>query len=54
MPRSTLLRAGRRRFASKHVDLVAKYQDLGFTPCAGVEQPNERAAKQPEEIDHRA
>jgi len=51
--RSTLLRAGLRRLAPKHVDLVAKNQNFGFTPCAGPEQPNERAAKQSEKIDHR-
>jgi len=34
-----------------NVDLVAKNQNFGFTPCAGPEQPNERAAKQSEKID---
>ena len=42
-----------RRFAPKYIDLVAKNQDLRFTPCAGAQQPNERSTKQPERLNHR-
>jgi hypothetical protein len=41
------------RLAPEHVDLVAKNQDLGFTPCARPEQPNECAKKQSEQSNHR-
>jgi hypothetical protein len=41
------------RLAPKHVFLVAKYQDLRFTPCAGPEQPNERTTKQSQQLNHR-
>src|SRR5438445_12364000 len=34
------------RLAPEHVDLLAKNQDLRFTPRAGLEQSNERATKQ--------
>jgi hypothetical protein len=42
-----------RRFAPEYIDLVAKNQDLRFTPCAGPQQPNERITKQPEQLKHR-
>ena len=42
-----------RRFAPEHIDLVAKNQDLRFTPCAGPQQPNERTTKQSEQLNHR-
>ena len=40
------------RLAPEHVDLVAKNQDLRFTPCAGLDQPNKRTTKQSEQVDH--
>jgi hypothetical protein len=42
------------RLAPEHVDLLAKNQDLRFTPRAGLEQSNERTTKQSEQLDHRA
>src|SRR5258706_6639775 len=42
------------RPAPEHVDLLAKNQDLRFTPRAGLEQSNERTTKQSEQLDHRA
>jgi hypothetical protein len=42
------------RLAPEHVDLLAKNQDLRFTPRAGQEQSNERTTKQSEQLDHRA
>src|SRR5262245_53845884 len=42
------------RLAPEHVDLLAKNQDLRFTPRAGLEQSNERTPKQSEQLDHRA
>src|SRR5437016_13291329 len=42
------------RLAPEHVDLLAKNQDLRFTPRAGLEQSNERTTKQSEQMDHRA
>ena len=42
-----------RRFAPEYIDLVAKNQDLRFTPCAGPQQPNERTTKQSEQLNHR-
>jgi hypothetical protein len=53
--RSTLLAQCRsvRRFAPEYIDLVVKNQDLRFTPCPGVQQPNERTTKQSEQLNHR-
>ncbi len=42
------------RLAPEHVNLLAKSQDLRFTPHAGLEQSNERTTKQSEQLDHRA
>src|SRR5215831_17807142 len=42
------------RLAPEHVDLLAKNQDLRFTPRTGQEQSNERTTKQSEQLDHRA
>ena len=42
------------RLAPEHVDLLAKNQDLRFTPRAGQEQSNERTTKQSEQLPHRA
>ena len=42
-----------RRFAPEYIDLVAKNQDLRFTPCAGAQQPNERTTKRSEQLNHR-
>jgi hypothetical protein len=42
-----------RRLAPEHIDLMAKNQDLGFTPCAGPEQPKDCAKKQSEQLNHR-
>src|SRR5467141_1353162 len=42
------------RPAPEHIDLLAKNQDLRFTPRAGLEQSNERTTKQSEQLDHRA
>ena len=42
-----------RRFAPEYIDLVAKNQDLRFTPCAGPQQPNERTTQQSEQLNHR-
>src|SRR5258708_32420567 len=52
--RSALLRAGLFGDLLKPVDLLAKDQDLRFTPRAGLEQSNERTTKQSEQLDHRA
>jgi hypothetical protein len=40
--------------APEHIDLLAKNQDVRFTPRAGLEQSNERTTKQSEQLDHRA
>ena len=42
-----------RRFTPEHIDLVAKNQDLRFTPCAGPQQPNERTTQQSDQLNHR-
>ena len=42
------------RLAPEHVDLLAKNQDLRFTPRAGLEQSDQRTEKQSEQLDHRA
>src|SRR5215470_161304 len=37
---------------AKRADLVAENQDLRFTPRPGSQQPNERATKQSEQLNH--